>query len=211
MGKHTKRRYTFLLALANVRLGVWLPNPVVARARGEAWSRTAFARPHYLVKELLGWTSCRDRFVYVTDGGHFDNLGLVELLRRGCTDIYCFDASGGDVDSLATLGEAIAIARSDLGVEVELDSKRRGDLSGGIVAFTIRYHKSRVRGRMVFVRPIVTADDPLDVRAYQAKDPEFPTHGTHDQLYTDQKFEAYRALGHAMAGRAIKKMEALRK
>lgn len=64
---------------------------------------------------------------------------------------------------------------------------------------------------MVFVRPIVTADDPLDVRAYQAKDPEFPTHGTHDQLYTDQKFEAYRALGHAMAGRAIKKMEVLRK
>jgi hypothetical protein len=49
------------------------------------------------------------------------------------------------------------------------------------------------------------------VRAYQAKDPEFPTHGTHDQLYTDQKFEAYRALGHAMAGRAIKEMEALRK
>jgi hypothetical protein len=60
------------------------------------------------------------------------------------------------------------------------------------------------------IRPIVAADDPLDVRAYQAKDPEFPTHGTHDQLYTDQKFEAYRALGHAMAGRAIDKMEKLR-
>ena len=60
------------------------------------------------------------------------------------------------------------------------------------------------------IRPIVTADDPLDVRAYQAKDPEFPTHGTHDQLYTDEKFESYRALGHNSARRAMKAMRRVR-
>jgi hypothetical protein len=208
MGKFTKRRYTFLLALANVRLGVWLPNPVIARSLPKAWAGMAFARPHYLVKELLGRTSVRDRFVYVTDGGHFENLGLVELLRRGCTDIFCFDASGGDVDSVATLGEAIAIARSDLGVEIE---RMANDTSpAGITAFTIRYADSPVKARLVVVRPVVTDDDPLDVRAYQRKDPEFPTHGTHDQLYTDEKFESYRALGHVMAERAVVRMRALR-
>ena len=208
MGKFTKRRYTFLLALANVRLGVWLPNPVIARSLPQRWCRIAFARPHYLVKELLGRTSVRDKFVYVTDGGHFENLGLVELLRRGCTDIYCFDASGGDVDSVATLGEAIAIARSDLGVEIERIAN--DDDRPGITTFAIRYDDSAQLGRLVVVRPVVTDDDPLDVRAYQRKDPEFPTHGTHDQLYTDEKFEAYRALGHAMADRAVTRMRALR-
>lgn len=150
----------------------------------------------------------RDRFVYVTDGGHFENLGLVELLRRGCTDIFCFDASGGDVDSVATQGEAIAIARSDLGVEIERIGSS-GDRPG-ITAFAIRYHDSEKPGRLVVVRPVVADDDPLDVRAYQRKDPEFPTHGTHDQLYTDEKFEAYRALGHVMAERAVVRMRALR-
>jgi rhodanese-related sulfurtransferase len=47
---------------------------------------------------------------------------------------------------------------------------------------------------------------PWDVRAHQLDDPTFPHDSTVDQLYTDQKFESYRALG-AEAGRhAVERM-----
>ena len=52
-------------------------------------------RPEYLWKELFGRNRIDDKFLYVTDGGHYENLGLVELPRRGCGTIYCFDACGG--------------------------------------------------------------------------------------------------------------------
>ena len=88
----------------------------VARASARGTSSVPRPTPRYLLKELLGWNSINDKFLYVTDGGHYENLGLVELLRRGCRHIYCFDASGGR--QLAPLGDAIALARSELGVEI---------------------------------------------------------------------------------------------
>ncbi len=119
MGKLTRRPLTFLLALGNVRLGVWVPNPVWV-ASGAKWiGRWRPPRPSYLLRELFGRNRVDGRYLYVTDGGHYENLGLVELLRRGCTEIYCFDASGGE--SFSELGDAVALARSELGVEVVID------------------------------------------------------------------------------------------
>jgi hypothetical protein len=118
MGKLTRRPLTFLLALGNVRLGVWVPNPRWV-ASGASWIRWQPPRPSYLLRELFGRNRADGRYLFVTDGGHYENLGLVELLRRGCTKIYCFDASGGE--SFSELGEAVALARSELGVEIEID------------------------------------------------------------------------------------------
>ena len=47
----------------------------------------------------------------------------------------------------------------------------------------------------------MTEDLPWDVQAFRAGDPVFPHHSTLDQLFTDQKFEAYRMLGY-VAGRS---------
>src|SRR5919205_205888 len=76
-------------------------------------------RPQYLWKELFGRNRLEDKFLYVTDGGHYENLGLVELLRRGCRRIYCFDAGGGTTSR--ALGDAIALARTELDVEVSME------------------------------------------------------------------------------------------
>ncbi|MFN2388805.1 MAG: patatin-like phospholipase family protein [Actinomycetota bacterium] len=216
MGKHTRRPYTFLMALFNLRLGMWVPNPrfIVARPayardatrfvrRWGAWAPRPGVR--YLLFELLGLHRLNRRYVYVTDGGHYDNLGLVELLRRGCTTIYCFDASGDAVDTFNTLGEAIALARSDLMVDVRIEPEclapRTGsDLSPVTCAVgSFRYPGSGsqqgVEGELVFVKASVTPDAPWDLRAFRRKDPRFPGHSTIDQLFTDQKLESYRALG----------------
>ncbi len=129
MGKETRPALRLLLGLANVRLGVWVPNPRRMKhwaRRRESPATASQARsgdqaegvrydlstegldetrinnrprkyliprpgPWYLLKEMLGHNSVNDKYLYVTDGGHYENLGLVELLRRGCTEIFCFD------------------------------------------------------------------------------------------------------------------------
>src|SRR5262249_34877414 len=70
--------------------------------------------------EAAGQLSYRATWMYVTDGGHYDNLGLVEALRRGAKNILVLDASGDKADTWFTLGGAIALARSDAGVDIQL-------------------------------------------------------------------------------------------
>jgi hypothetical protein len=94
-----------LIALANLRLGVWLPAPrYVNQLMGvDGWTGgregphprwIRWRRFTYLFKEIFGIHDPTDRFLMVTDGGQVDNLGLLELLSRRCALIVCIDASG---------------------------------------------------------------------------------------------------------------------
>ena len=137
MGKMSRPPLRFLLALLNVRLGVWIPNPRriwLANEIGDRYDRQladdgkrqAFPinpRPSYLLRELFGRNHVDARFIYVSDGGHYENLGLVELLRRGCTTIWCVDASGEAIDTFGTIADAVAIARSELSVDIDIDPR----------------------------------------------------------------------------------------
>jgi hypothetical protein len=221
MGKQTRRPLTFLLALANVRLGVWVPNPRHVdgtwkqrslRKRGKHHRDVSrMPRPSYLLRELLGRNRLNARFLYVSDGGHYENLGLVELLRRGCTNVYCFDASGGS--GFTALGDAIALARSELGVTIDIDPGALvpgGDrklAASDCVRGDITYADG-TPGTLVYARTVMTEKVPFDVTAYHDDDPKFPHHSTADQLYTDQKFEAYRALGYCAGNHSAETMQA---
>jgi hypothetical protein len=227
MGKMSRPSVRALLTLTNARLGVWLPNPryvnqlrdVGAEIEGRPLRFRERARPTYLAKEAFGLHRKGDRFLYVTDGGHVENLGIVELLRRGCTQIYCFDASGDQVDTFFTLGEAVAIARSELGVDIDLDptplrepDPKRQPAHGqqwstkDVQVGTFRYPPdasgTRVEGTIIYTKAVVTADATWDVRAYGEKDETFPTLGTANQLYIEERFEAYRGLGSGAGTRA---------
>ncbi|MEU9073454.1 hypothetical protein [Kitasatospora sp. NPDC048538] len=124
MGRQS-RVYQGLFAATNARLGTWLPNPAVL---GPAWSdppdwrrpaQPAVRRLPYQLRELTGRFPADDRFLLTTDGGHYENLGLVELLRHRVRTAVCVDASGdsGHEDSLAA---AITLAREELGVAITL-------------------------------------------------------------------------------------------
>ncbi|MEZ5234805.1 MAG: hypothetical protein R2749_19190 [Acidimicrobiales bacterium] len=114
-----------LFAVLNLRLGVWLPHPEWVRRLIEVEAPTGrwVDRPGwpYFVREVLGRFRFADRYLYVSDGGHWENLGLVELLRRGCTDLYCVSAAGDGPTSFGTIAEAIGLAREELGVEIEIE------------------------------------------------------------------------------------------
>lgn len=71
-----------------------------------------------LLQETLGLTDDQSPFVYLSDGGHFENLGLYEMVLRRCHVIVVSDA-GCDPDcSLEDLGNAIRKIRVDFGIPI---------------------------------------------------------------------------------------------
>lgn len=225
MGKMTRPALRFLLALANVRLGVWLPNPrrlpVGCKREGGSAAQNvadrlapANPRPYLLVREILGLHSLRSRYIYVSDGGHYENLGLLELVRRRCRTVVCFDAAGGSPTSFTTLGEAVALVRAELNVEIDIDPKVIRPEAGAPLASrctavgTIRYPDG-TQGSLVYVKAAVVASDPWDVLAFAEKDKVFPSHPTASQLYTGERFEAYRALGAEAGAQALDALSGL--
>jgi hypothetical protein len=216
MGKMTRAPLRFLLALTNVRLGVWLPNPanMPAGCTPEA-GRALPANPRQvrLLYEVMGRHRVRSKFLYVTDGGHVENLGLLELLRRRCTTIVCLDAAGGSTTRFSTLGEAVALAATTLNVAIDIDPSAMGRVAAGAnacdhVTGTIRYPDG-TEGRLVYGKALVTATAPWDVRAYATKDDRFPVHPTTDQLFGGETFDAYQSLGRCVGARCAAAVTAL--
>ncbi|WP_156745621.1 hypothetical protein [Mycobacterium sp. ACS4054] len=128
MGRQSKGVQS-LLALSGARLGTWLPNPLFVRNAQRKAADPSFPKAlpsmrgaGYFYRELLGINKFDARLVQVTDGGHYENLGLVEALRRRCRLIYCIDSSGDAPPLLSGLADAIRLARFELGVEITMDS-----------------------------------------------------------------------------------------
>ena len=122
MGKQSIGYFGPVLALLNLRLGAWLPNPawIAALDSEQEWQHNP-SWPWYLREVGRRFGSAEPPYFYISDGGHWENLGLVEALRRGCTNIVMISAAGDGDLSNGTLADAIEIARTDLGVEIELD------------------------------------------------------------------------------------------
>src|SRR6185436_15471245 len=101
-----------------VRLGWWLPNPAAAGA-GVWQAKEPKAGPLMLVKEGLGMTTDREPFVNLSDGGHFDNLGLYEMVRRRCKMILLVDASADPEFRYEDLASTIRKIRTDMNVDIK--------------------------------------------------------------------------------------------
>lgn len=206
-GYHSSPATAFLMTLFNLRLGAWLPNPAVARTAA-ALQRSA---PRFslmpMLNELLGRTSDCTAEIYLSDGGHFENLGLYEMLRRRCRRILVLDA-GEDADAqLTDLGIAIRRSAIDLDVKITmlpmsirsriaaeaLPEEARAGLLGFAVG-VIRYPEGRC-GQLIYLKPSWLDHIPAEIRAYGALHPEFPHEPTTDQWFTESQFESYRGLG----------------
>jgi hypothetical protein len=251
--------YRLVMALANARLGVWLPNPLwiddartvrrmiklrmpearAARAAldpedcawldeelsatDQAWiadpqstARVSLAvrlaergralldrpGPYRLLKEGIGKTSVTDRRLYITDGGHYDNLGLVEALRRRPATIIVLDASNDSENSFRALGEAVATARMDLDCEIEIDPAPMITTDGVAKIAWVEgklTYADGATGTVHFAKAVKLHGARLDTRVYAGRHPEFPRTGTGNQSYGEFDFEAYRQLGWAAA------------
>ena len=208
MGYYSSPVLTFLMSLFNVRLGWWLGNPGPAGARTYNTPGPFFA-PSAILAETLGRTDDSHPYVYLSDGGHFENLGLYEMILRRCRIVVVSDASADPTFSFNDLGNAVSKIRVDLGVPIEFEKipiylRHGGPSAGGKYCALGRIRYSCVDGPgtdglLVYVKPTVYGREPADVVNYSRAYRQFPHESTADQLYSEQQFEAYRALGsHAL-------------
>jgi hypothetical protein len=199
MGADASRALTFLLTVFNARLGVWLGNP--GRPGAKTWTRPApSVGVEPLVNELLARTTETNPYVYLSDGGHFENLGLYEMVSRRCRYIIVSDAGCDPSYTFGDLANAARKIRIDFGIDI--------DFPAGLhigPRQTARFAVGKIRysavdaeledGILVYLKPTVTGDEDVDVANYAAAHPTFPHQSTTEQWFDEAQFESYRRLG----------------
>lgn len=198
---------TLLMAVLNLRLGLWL---FVGNKPGKLVQRTQLH-----LKEMFGLVKIptRDGYVHLTDGGHFENLGLYQLVRRHCRYIIVSDCTADPKFEFVDLGNAIRRIRADFGVEVKIDYRRLAPAEGGlsrqhVVVGTVRYG-SGDRGILVYLKSSLSGDESANVLQYKVSNPSFPHDGTINQFYSESQWESYRRLGKHIARAAVRAADAL--
>jgi hypothetical protein len=222
MGYHSSPATAFLMTLFNVRLGAWLPNPgwqpsdsprdapngseqkmLPLDVMMNSGPRNAL---YPLLREMLGRTDDTKDSVYLSDGGHFENLGLYEMVRRRCRYIVVSDAGCDPQAGFEDLGGAIRKVRIDLGVNIDVDTVRivarqKWDEKTSTFFALGTIHYPEGKGHLLYLKPGCPAKIPTDVRAYSLKSEGFPHESTADQWFSESQFESYRKLGETLAGR----------
>ena len=222
MGSSSIKALTPTLALLNVRLGYWLKNPRYVDDRVRPQRRST---PLYFWSEISGRLYENSDSVYLTDGGHIENLGVYELLRRRCKVIIAVDAEADAPMNFGSLMRLQRYARIDLGVRIDLPwtpirectralMARNADKAGDpgaadehdgaaqgrvhVAIGTIDYGGDD-QGYLVYVKSSLNGDENDYIRDYARRNDRFPHETTGDQFFSEEQFEVYRALGFHMA------------
>jgi hypothetical protein len=209
MGFSSSPALGFLMAIFNVRLGAWLGN---TNSHGQRTFR--FSGPRQAIvpmfAEMFGLTNSHRRYVNLSDGGHFDNLGLYEVVLRRCRHILVSDAGQDSSFAFEDLGNAIRKIRIDLGVPIEFVRKieilpNLPETQGlycaqAIIRYSAVDGTDRAQdGSLVYFKPTLhgrgTMPIPYDVYSYARNHSQFPHESTADQWFSESQFESYRALG----------------
>jgi Patatin-like phospholipase len=210
-GYHTSPLVAFLMTLFNVRLGSWLGNP---NAHGEKVYRLSGPRHAWkpLFADLFGQTDSHHAYVSLSDGGHFENLGLYEMVLRRSRFAIVSDAGEDPHHNFEDLANAIRKVRIDFGVPIEFDKPirilaRSAEGQHGLLCALgrIRYDlidKGAAAGQLLYIKPTLLAEGrpvPYDVFGYSRASQLFPHEPTSNQWFSEAQFESYRALGQHLA------------
>jgi len=207
MGYHSSPLVTFIMSLLNVRLGAWLGNPATAGDKTFHLSYPKFS-VWPMIAEALGLTNETNPYVYLSDGGHFENLGLYEMVLRRCHYIVVSDAGEDPACSFADLGGAVRKIRIDLGISIEFseisiygrgDDALQNEKGRHAAVGRIRYSEVDGEGApdgvIVYLKPACYGNEPRDIYEYFKSNEAFPHESTTDQFFTESQFESYRMLG----------------
>lgn len=202
MGVVGLRRLSFWLSILNVRLGYWIPNAAARDAR--RWTRIFAPGALYLIRECFGLVDEKSSYLNLSDGGHIENLGIYELLRRRCKVIVAIDGEADPDLRFDGLMKVLRYAAIDLGITVRIDLEdlrlmpsgyHRGHFALGEVEYG-----SGDKGYLLYVKLSLTGNEENSILDYRRQHRLFPHEPTTEQLFGEAQFEAYRALGHHIGG-----------
>jgi Patatin-like phospholipase len=229
VGLTRSRAVSVLMALVNLRLGYWAPHPTKQPNQNVI--------PNHFRPGLTALIKGHNEdypFQELTDGGHFENLGLYELVRRRLRLILVCDAGADPGFQFGDLQVALRRIEEDFGARVEFcDNYKIADLIPqkveaatypkgqemaelGFAVAKIRYasdldahgkaHPDARPAWLVYLKSTIVRDLPLDLRGYKGRNPDFPDQSTGDQFFDEDQFEAYRDLGQRLAAAMIEKL-----
>ena len=197
MGYHSSPPLTFLMTIFNLRLGWWCGNTLYEDAWKKASTNWGLG---YLIRELFGLTERKSKYVYLSDGGHFENLGLYELVRRRCRTIIVSDAGCDPETKFEDIGNALRKIRIDLGVPIDIDlslvKAEKAHCATGVIGYkSVDKGEGGEDGTLIYIKPVVCGKEPADVANYRLTHEGFPHQSTADQWFDESQFESYRMLG----------------
>jgi patatin-like phospholipase len=215
-----------MMTVFNLRLGFWATNPSIGAPR---------SCPNYIRPGLCSLLGCYghdegNKFIELSDGGHFENLGLYELIRRRVDTIVVSDGTADKEFSFGDLANAIERVRADFGVNIRFkpEEEKLGELlpgsfpdscfsekfslaKEGYACGTIQYPAfgpgtAEKKGKIIFIKSTLLPNLPADLYGYKARQPDFPDQSTGDQFFDENQFEAYRELGYRAGEAAAAKI-----
>jgi hypothetical protein len=146
--------------------------------------------------------------VYLSDGGHFENLGLYEMVLRRCHFIIVSDAGEDPLCSFSDLGGAVRKIRIDFGISIDFDeiaiyprsdedvrNAKGRNCAIGRIRYTDVDDPPATDGVLIYIKPACYGNEPRDIYEYFKSNQAFPHETTTDQFFTESQFESYRMLG----------------
>lgn len=259
LGARTNLALSLLTGVANIRLGYWWDSGIAPRERRHRQKRLfsqwlgsiftdLFPVQSYLLDEYTArYHGTARRYWNLSDGGHFENMGGYELIRRRLRIIVIIDAEADPDYTFGGLAELIRKARIDFGATIRfleqpeidrimpdgydhcfgaLENLRRGKWVEENLPMLIKQGKrqtidpvdyqrhslahaalarvtygcdDKAQSCLIYIKPTVIGDEPLDVLQYHVENPTFPQQTTVDQFFDEAQWESYRALGEHIA------------
>ncbi|MFK0642740.1 MULTISPECIES: patatin-like phospholipase family protein [unclassified Ochrobactrum] len=209
MGLRTTRRSSFWLTLFNARLNAWLRDPQKVAPKAIPPTDSFFVRNGpglgYLVHEFWGNADESLPYSNISDGGHIENLGVYELLRRRCRYIVAVDGEADPKMTFHALTNLQRLAYIDMGIQIDVDLDELRLQDSGFSRSHFRFCRIRYPtgnnenpweiGHLLYVKLSLTGNEGEFLKRYRLDEPMFPHHSTADQFFSETQFEAYRALG----------------
>jgi hypothetical protein len=225
LGRSTSFGASLGLGLANVRLGVWWSSGEgTDDSRALEWLfKWCFPTQTYLLYELTArFFGLRRRLQYLSDGGHFENTAVYELLRsaRRIKLIVACDSGCDATYQFGDLANLNRLARIDFALDIVVDSAVTADRELGTVFGDLADFQSTAVGsnkcaillnvfdshdcavdrgpvcRIILLKPRVVSAASIDIVNYRSDHADFPQESTANQFFDEAQWESYRDLGY---------------
>jgi hypothetical protein len=212
-----------VMSLLNIRLGLWIGNPMFESST-KRYNIPTFLNPGLWSGVLQQGHTYDSGYLELTDGGHFENLALYELVRRRTKVILIVDGEADPQMGLSSLVSATRRIEEDFGARLEFADgmgpprlmmyPQRGDdprypsdaryAAAPFIIGKLTYdHATEKDGILIYVKSTLIQQMDFKTAGYLALNPDFPHQSTVDQFFNSAQFDAYRCLGYESAEFAL--------